>query len=45
MAALFALALKDLRLLVRDRAAVFLTFAWPLALGRQDVAVRAAIGR
>ncbi len=30
--ALWALASKDLRLLVRDRAGLFLTFAWPLVL-------------
>ena len=32
LAAIAALLRKDLRLLVRDRGAVFLTFAWPLLL-------------
>lgn len=32
MGAISALVLKDLRLLSRDRGAVFLTFAWPLLL-------------
>jgi ABC-2 type transport system permease protein len=30
--AIWAMAIKDLRLLARDRAALFLTFAWPLLL-------------
>ncbi|NVB40999.1 ABC transporter permease [Pseudenhygromyxa sp. WMMC2535] len=30
--AIWALAVKDLRLLARDRGALFLTFAWPLIL-------------
>jgi ABC-2 type transport system permease protein len=32
MGAIHALVIKDLRLLSRDRGAVFLTFAWPLLL-------------
>jgi ABC-2 type transport system permease protein len=32
MGAIWALLIKDLRLLSRDRGAVFLTFAWPLLL-------------
>ena len=32
MRAVLALALKDLRLLARDRAAAFFTFAFPLAI-------------
>lgn len=32
MGAISALVIKDLRLLARDRGAVFLTFAWPLLL-------------
>ncbi|MFV8753495.1 ABC transporter permease [Nannocystaceae bacterium ST9] len=32
MRAIWAMAIKDLRLLARDRAALFLTFAWPLIL-------------
>jgi ABC-2 type transport system permease protein len=32
MGAIWALLIKDLRLLARDRGAVFLTFAWPLLL-------------
>lgn len=32
MRAIWAMAIKDLRLLVRDRAALFLTFVWPLLL-------------
>ena len=32
MQAIIALLGKDLRLLARDRGAVFLTFAWPLVL-------------
>ncbi len=32
MRAIWAMAIKDLRLLARDRAAVFLTFFWPLVL-------------
>jgi ABC-2 type transport system permease protein len=32
MRAIWAMAIKDLRLLARDRAAFFLTFAWPLLL-------------
>lgn len=32
MRAIWALAIKDLRLLGRDRAGLFLTFAWPLIL-------------